>query len=526
MKRPARHLIFWPLLTAFIGGSIWWILHVPRNPQALLRAIPGQAMLVSYHEKLASRWDQIHNHPLVMMMVGATGGDVDEWQALQDDPGFSYFLNLLGKHELALGYVPYLNFGQQGAWVFASWIGGESQRLRWTASSADIPGLESQGTVASWPVWTWTMETDAGAQKLTLALVEGMLVGTTAADPQAMHYVLDAYNGNFPSVARRPNLSKWNERLFTSVYPDRAWYKVQSGWDEPVYWFGACDLAGTNQVRGQIITAAPAPYGSLPADIDLRDLMALWGNKPIATTVFNSALVSEALGADTNMVTANMVMDVLRESGAGAVVAGLFGGPYSGTLKVINVPTLMVALPMRPGLQASTLVNLITDQWNARYRVGLVPVDAELDDRRVWRMEGTAGGLYGALSAGEQIAVTEAGSWIVIASNYDALAAVIRDAATGPSGELAWVQRMNDVAGQGAIGYLGFDLARGAEVIDMSIKAYAGKLAFEDFSGSKKTRRQLNEARAWLDTLARLNRLQIFASRVNDQLMIDVNTSP
>jgi hypothetical protein len=526
MKSLKHRIAFWLLLAVYAGGSFWWLVTVPRNPDQLLRAIPGQAMIVSYHDQLAQRWNSIASHPAVMMLVGATGGDVESWLELQDDPGFLYVLNLAGRDQLALAYVPFLHGDGEGAWVFSSWIGGHSQRLRWSQSFFDIPGLESLGMIGSWPAWTWTMETDTGDQKLTLALVEGMLVGTTARDPQAIHYILEAYDGNFPSIGTRQDLANWNQQLLGSAFPDRGWYKVQNLRREPTYWFGECDLSATNQMRGGVITAAPAPWSTLPESFDLDGLIDFWGDKPIATAAVNSDVLANALSVAPDFVT-RLASDVVAQSGAEASVIGLFGGPYSGRLKVIAVPTLMVALQCAPGVEAEALIGKITDDWNARYRMGLVPVEHFIGANKVWRMEGTAGGLYGTLSSGEQIAVTTAGDWLVISSNFAALDAVIR--AKGPdagSGELAWVDRMNEVAGKNGIGYLGFDLERGAEVMHMSIKAYAGKLAFEDFRGTREQRQRLNEARAWIDTLARLNRLQVFASQVNDQLKIDFQTAP
>lgn len=524
MKRGMRRWLFWTLLAAYAGGSLWWLVSVPPNPEAVLRAIPGQATIVSYHEDLAARWDIIAEHPVVMMLVGATGGDVEEWLDLKEDPGFKYIRDLAGKNQLALGYVPHLNNGES-AWVFASWIGGQSQRLRWQQGLIEIPGLTSLGTIASWPVWSWTIDNGDAGQKLTLALVEGMLVGTTAKDPQAMHYILDAYNGNFPSIFRRRQLNTWNQQLITSKFPDRGWYKMQSGWEEPAFWFVECDLADSNTLRGAVATMAPAEWTPLPASLNLEHLTRFWGDKPIATAAFNPFLFESSFDQAFGDI-GTLIKDVLRESGAKAAIAGLFGEPYTGLFKVIKVPTLMIALPLQPGIKPDTLINKITDAWNADYRLGLVPVQSTVSNHVLWRIEGTAGGFYGLIPASDQIAVTTSGDWLIISSNYAGLEAVVRAQGEGDAGELAWMDQMNDIAESGGIGYLGFDLERGAHVIHTSIKAYAGKLAFEDFSGTREQRQRLNEARAWVDTLARLNRLQIFASQANDQLKININASP
>jgi hypothetical protein len=520
-----RRVLFWVLMVLYGAVSIAWLVIVPHRPAELLRAIPGQATIVSFHDNLAGRWDELAMHPVAMMAVGAAGGDAGEWELLCDDPVFRYIIDLAGQRETVLAYVPYMDGGAAPAWVMASWIGGRSQRLRWSEPFLDLPGLERMGAIGNWPVWKYSWQTDAGEQTITLALVEGMLLATSARDVHSVGMVIDAYNGIFPSIARRPDLQTLNDRLLHSRQPHRAFVRWRSGTYHPSHWFLALDLAGEGGLHATLQTAASELPSTLPAKLDTSGLDALWGNQPVATAIFSADALLQQISEQEHPV-AFLTRDVVMQSGAESIVLGLLSSKYLGKLKVISVPTLMAGLHRSDDLDVESFMRATVDRWNARHRMGLVPVEHNVAGRRVWRLEGTAGGFYGLLAPGEQAAVTAAGDWLLISSNFGALEALIRDQVGAASSPLAWTQEMNDLARGGGLGYLGFDLASGAEVFQISLRAYAGKLAFEDFRGTRELRQKLNEARAWVDMLAQLERLQVFASADKERLTIDIKTGP
>ena len=523
MTSPARRLFFWISLLLYLAGSAWWLVVAPHHPEHLLRAIPGQATLVTYHEGLDARWDSLGEHPLVLIAAGASGLDAEAWRVLRDDPGLRNLIAMLGQRELAIAYVPFLNYHQEGAWVIASWIGGRSQRLRWSQPFLNVPGLQSAGVIGGWPVWQWSWESDLGRQHLTLALVEGMLVATTARDPLAMQMILDAYNGGFPSVASRLDLDEANRHLLTSPLPDRGWFRPPFGRD-PLVWRAELDLSDTNRAAGVLQLEGAAPPGVLPDALELDDMARLWRDAPIGIAAVGLDALLPLLGRHAQWLPVALMRDAVVASGAKSAVLALFGGEHSGRFRGIKVPALMAALRMPEAEDPASLIANLVDRWNATRRLGLLPVMQPINGVPVWRLEGISGGVYGGLAPTEQVAVAAVGSWLVVASNYRTLELLVREPHS-PDAAAPWTSALNEVAGVG-LGHLAFDLVRSTEAFRLAITAYALKLLFEDAGGTRDQRQKLNEAKAWLEVFARLDRLGITLSAAGSDLKIDFRAGP
>ena len=523
-KSPARRLLFWIVFALYAAGSAWWILTVPGNPAQLLRAIPGNAALVSWHDQLAARWPAISSHPVTLSVVGAMQGDQDEWMDLQADPGFKATLDLIGKNELVLAYVPYLGIYNERAWVFAGWIGGQSQRLRWSHRFLDIPGLHRMENIGGWPVWTWNAVTENGSFRITLALVEGMIVGCTARDPMAIETVIESYTGLFPSVANRLDLGDWNKLLLESDYADRFWFKSE-GVSYLDRIFTELDIQDATRMNATVRFFPPSEIPVLPETISLDELGALWGDEALAASAFGSELVVGAIQQAGSSLVTSTIKDIIATSRTDAMAVALFGGDYSGRFKGVKMPTAMVALNRSEGGDIADWIQPLIDRWNARYQWGLVPVPVGVGTTTVWRIEGTSNSLYANLAATEQIALVSAGDWIVISSNFKGLEALLaRRALSGGASPADWVDRLDDAISDAATGYVGVDLVRGNEALRLAITAYSLKLLFEDASGTRDIRQRLNEAKAWLEILARLEQLHIIVSHADPYVKVDLQT--
>jgi hypothetical protein len=526
MKLISRRALFWLILTGYAAGSAWWILSVPYNPEQLLRAIPGHAISVSRHDQLAGRWEEVADHPLVLSLIGMFGGKSEEWIELREDEGFKAIINLIGKDDLMLAYVPYMGMYQERTWIFSSWIGGQSQRLRWSHRFLHIPDLRRMEDIGGWPVWTWYSASEEGTFRVTVALVEGMMIGCTAQDPMAIETVIEAYNGLYPSVAMRTDLKPWNKRLFESDYPDRFWFK-SIDWPNAERFFGQFNLKDATHVDGSLRFPNPFSLPSIPSSASLDDLASLWRNYAVAACAVGSEAVMATTGQATNDVFINMINKIIQVSEADAVALALFGGDFSGRFKGMKVPTLMAALQLSEGRTPSEFIQQLVDEWNARYQWGLVPVAVPSGTSTIWRIEGTSENIYSGMGPAEQISLTQAGEWMVISSNFKGLLSLMESSeVAGPSDIPDWAERMGDAAADGAIGYLGFDLVRGAEMFRLAITAYSLKLLIDDASGSREFRQRLNEAKAWLEILAKLDHLHLYAGTLDDDLKIDFSAGP
>jgi len=529
MNQHIRRLLFWLVIAGYAAGSAWWIWNIPYAPEKLLRAIPGHAVSVSMHENLAGRWHEVAEHPITLSLVGVFGGDAEEWKELRDDPGFDYLLNLLGQRELAMAYIPYPGYQTEPMWVFTSWVGGKSHRLRWSLPFLDLPGLSYVGEIGGWPVWAYRWKNQGAEQQLTFALVEGMVVGCNSMHLAAIENIIASNNGEYPSIASRKDLENRNKGLLESTRKDRFWYKEPAtrGNNAPIGpWLVEFDLVHPARINGSALMPAPVELGDVTAPLVVRDLVRLWKNYPIAACALSAEGVRE-LSISTNNVPMSLVLDLLGNGGGQALAVGMFGGDISGRYKGIKVPTLMGAVQLPEETDITAFIHQSVDRWNAKYRWGLVAVAQGADSSTVYRIEGTTDSFYSGFAPQEQVALTQAGRWLMISSNLKGLETLLTKTRNG-TGEFnaPWADKMGEAATGGAIGYFGMDLVRGAETFRLAISAYSLKLLFEDASGSKETRQMLNEAKAWLDVLSQMDQLHLYGTKEGPYVRIDFDSGP
>lgn len=520
MNPGGRRLAFWLLFVAYLAGTLWWLLHIPHRPVDLLRAIPGQADLVSFHRGLNDRWDVTADHPVTLMIAGALGVEAEDWADLRESPAALRFIDLLGRDELAIARLPGAGFQRDDIWVLASWLGGRSQLFGWFDGLIGLPGLKSQGRIGSWPVWTWSDR--SSSPPVTIALVEGMLIATSARDPQAMEMILNAYDGNFPSFATRADLTPWRQRLVDSSYPDRLWIKMPSR-SSSTHWFAEWRMRSEEKLDGAIVTDAALPIAKLPESFDLAALAEIWRDAPLAAAALGVETLASQLKS-VDHLAANLARDALLGSGAESGALGLFGDDYSGRIAGIRVPTIMIALQRVGGFDPATILPALLDRWNSRHFLGLVPSPERIGGYDVWRIEGVTDGLYSMLGPDEQVALMTNGDWLIIASNFAALEQLIRDSVLpGATATRPWVERMNELAARGGLGYVGMDLERGVDAVKLALSAYSLQLLFvEGDSATREQRQFLAELKAWLDTLAKMYRLHALAANEDGLLNIEV----
>lgn len=528
MSRHLQRFVFWLLIAGYVAGSAWWIWNVPYAPEKLLRAIPGHAVSVSMHDNLAGRWNEIAEHPITLSLVGVFGGDAEEWKELRDDPGFQYLLNLLGRKELSVAYVPYPGYQAEPMFVFASWIGGKSHRLRWTLPFFDLPGLSYVGEIGGWPVWVYRWSDQGSVRQISMALVEGMVIGCNSVNLAAIDNIIASYNGEYPSIASRKDLDHWNQSLLNSSRHDRFWYKEPTSRKNKELngpWLVEFDLANPARVKGSARMPAPDGFGEESEPFAVQDLARLWQSHPIAACALSAEGIRES-GFSTNRVPMSLALDLVNNGNGKALALGLFGGDFSGRYKGIKIPTLMAAVQLPEQTDTVAFIQQTVDRWNARYRWGLVAVAQGTGSSTVYRLEGTTDSVYSGFIPQEQVAMTQAGQWLVISSNLKGLEALVAHMEQSGSDSVPWAEQIDQAVAGGAMGYLGMDLARGAETFRLAISAYSLKLLFEDATGSTRTRQTLNEAKAWLDLLAQMDHLHVYGTKEGPYLTIDFDAGP
>jgi hypothetical protein len=498
----SRRATFGILLAAFAVLSAWWAVETPRAPDVLLRAVPASATMVSVHEGLAGRWAYLSANPLGASLFGAMGFEPEELAAAGSDPAARRWLDLLGSDRVVFAYVPTMGPDGRGAWVFASWLGGRSQRLRWMLQWGRVPGFRRAGVVHGWPVWAFR-GARASDPDLVVALAEGVLVGCLSPRPQDAERVLNCLDGLLPSLAQRPGAAG----LLGAPDPDRGWFDfLPSGspFGRPVRLGFAVSRIETSGIAGRI----DLPEGWLAAD-DRASRAAgsrpekVLGNRALAGISVGVAEARAWLASWTNTVP-GWTAHRLLEGREGDLCLRVYGGAYSGRFRGIKLPTLVAAVEAPDAAAAVRDVAVRLDELNARHRWGLVPRALPAGFREVYAIEGTSTNLYAGLDVVEAVSFTAADGWLLVASNLAGFTNLLADAASGV-GAATPADGSAAGAGDGPAGWI--SLGEGGKALRLAITAWSLKLMMTDPDGSRALRDRLSEVKAWIDTMAPLERV-------------------
>ncbi len=507
MKR--RPLTFWALAAAFALATVWWSLHVPRDPRAPFRAIPANATWVSAHDRLVDRWDAMSENPLLASLAGALGIDETDWEETLASPDTKKFLDLLARDELVLAYVPEMRITGRPAWVFAAWLGGRSQRLRWTLKSVKDPALRSASARNGWRVWVWTPKNMKDGERITFSLVEGMVVGCIATDTLGIEDVLACVDGHYTSIATLPALSVAPSREGA----DRGWVRIpdNGGWAPPARYtldfLPGGGLRGTMTWPGNPVGARPVP----PMN-SLDDFSALLGDRPAAALVMDRGLAQRWIAETFTNRIGREAASLLAGDGPGAAGVALVGGPYSGRFRAVRLPSLLAGFSAENPADFVGEIHRAFDRLNAATPWGLIPQPISIGTQRVFAIESTGQSPYADADVKERVAYLALDRSVVFSSNLEALSRIVREAQSGegPRGT-RFADGLRRMRERHALAYLWVDLDDGAKVLRLAITAWSLKLLVENPRESQAMRQRLNEAKAWIDALAPQRRLQIWA---------------
>lgn len=499
MKR--KQLIFWPLLVAFIAASSVWMISVPRGTALQpSRAIPASATFLGVHRDLNERWDVLAHNPLLLGLVDKLGVNSDEVERINQDPGFHELLRVLGTDDLWLAYVPAMRATGASAWVFSTWLGGESLRLRWLLRSGRMPDIKRAASRNGWLVWVWAPRELKG-QRITFAVVEGMLVGCIAAETHGIDEVLACVDGNAQSLASRADFIP----PLPASAADRGWYRNERG----EYFPYELSLDANGALEGSVQTpwALPPPSGSAQNGLDgWGDMVA---NRAVAAAAFDRALVRNWFSATFTNLVGREVVNLLSDDRDGPVGAALLGGEFGGRFMAVRLPTLLLGIAGSPSNQVKEVSDAL-DRLNALSRWGLVASKGDVSHHSVYAIEATAGGVYSGLAREEILAFAPVADGIVWSSNLAIMERLVKEYPS--AGEIAanpWRSSLQKLASGQARGFLWFDAAEGAKVVRLGVTAWSLKLLLEDPEGTQETRQRMNDFKAWMDALSPLGQVAV-----------------
>jgi hypothetical protein len=510
-----RSWLFWLLLAIALGSAAWWILYTPYRPEHMYKALPAQTAFVSVHRNLAGRWDAVCRNPLTQTLFMALGIKPEELRELSEDPSSRIWLDKLAADEGLVAYVPSLGTPGEPAWVLMTWLGAKSQRLRWNLRWFRIEGLTAHPPHRGWP--SWTIDTGKeGEPQLTFALVEGMGIGVFSTDPRLLNEILDTLDGLQPSLADHPDFPG-REGLWCRDprAPDRGWFNPAALWGGVTSPVGAVTYEWSELqaegLRGCFTGRDPftVEFSRAP-QLKAGGLDILLGDLPQGLTLLSPALVLPFMEAPKRAAWIRLLPEIIRLEKSGVIALGLLGDEYSGRLKGIKLPTIVAGIPIGEEARTSAWLGEAFDRLNARYRWGLVPRDVAAGRGRMTIIEGTSTNFLASLPPSECPAYVIRGGWLLLASNSEGLERLVTrydSIRTNPPSATAW---MKDLSAQPAPAYLWLDLARAGKTLRMALSTYSLKLLLEDPRGTQDARQQLNEVKAWVDSLVPLSTAQFW----------------
>ena len=505
-----RSPFFWLLVLACAALAVWWILAVPYTPRHMYRAIPAHSTFVSAHYNLAARWDSFSKNPLTQSLFSSLGIKPAELEDFGKDPESAYWLKRLASRDIVLAHVPVLGEHGRPVWVFASWLGGDSQRLRWSLLLGRVPGFTRMEPYRGRFCWLVKDASIRSDELLTISFVEGMLVGCLSGDPSAIHDLLDTYDGLLPALADKADFPSTGPWCADPQAPDRGWVNLaglnpQMSFDPMALSYEFTSLTPRG-VAGQACGEDPFQFAqTATAKAKTSGLEDVLGDFPLAIGIIHSEMVLPMIEGPGNPAWLRIFGEIIREQDAESIMVAVLGDEFSARIKGIKVPAVIAGIPVDDSTNTLAWMKQTLDRLNAKYRWGLIPREVYANGSTVFAVENTASNFYSTLTLEEKPAYAICGEWLLISSNMRSLSALLAHVKQMQNGSQRdppkWKEELDSMP---APCFARIDLARGGKTIRLAITTYALKLLLEDATGSLGVRQRLNEAKAWIDSLSPL----------------------
>ena len=535
MNANHRRPFFWVLLALYIGWAVAAMLYFPFDRQKLYRAIPAHATFISEHVRLAERWPSLSADPMIRGLVRCLGVEGQKADGMLADPEFGRTIARVARRHTIVAYVPSTEVSAPPAWVFASWLGSRSIVLRAQLAAGAAKGYRRIELNGGKQAWMFRPKRGSG-WILSLAVVEGMLLGCYSPDPRSVQSLVDRVE----CVADpSPELRRWLE---TSAAVDQtdggarsaptpfdaAWDRGWIQWRhreadryEPRWLRFALDPQGTGATTGwlggnlglsfaeasppdardgQMITASVANRTNA-----LDELVALLGDAAGGVAVMpfaglESCLQAACEGGIRQSVAALLRTNVDRQAPAFICVCAT---NYGGRLMGLRVPTVLAGVRVEDPGKAQEMIASALDVLNARYAWGLIPAKAG-DEDPVILLDAVNEGAYQRLGPRERPAFAVAGRWLIFSSNVEALTRILGDRRIRKESGARWLP---PAARSGRRAFLWVDLAAAHEALIKSLAVHDLLMYGQDESRRRGVWSNLDMLATWIEKVRPLNAL-------------------
>jgi len=522
MLRGPRRPLFWLLLVAGVALFAWWLLYVPFMPQRLMSGIPAEATVVSRHQNVPDRWTTYVRNPFVLSLLGASGADSEQVRRLADSRELDLLIRELAPREVVWGYLPPDTFRSDPVWVFASWLGGKSQLMRWLLTMDAIPQMQAHTLPSGRTFWRLTTDLVGPPFHVWIVLEEGMLLGCVASRPDRIRLVLDAFEGRRESMAS----VRESEAARKCVNPgshDHGWVNLPAMVPDSPWTLGVLGYELTRVDEEALAGRFCVPEALLEPvavgeRLDAPKLAHILGDTPLAFGATDT-VAAGALLAALHPASFRAAVELFREQPVGAVVAAVLGDDLRGRYLGIRVPTLLVGIQVgEPTGSALRNVARVLDKLNARYRWGLIPRRVPVGRQMVYAVESATSDRLFNLELSDKPGYAVCGPWLFVASNVEALKKIVAayfqpDAGTGPH-RTEWSTAL--VESEAPV-YAWLDLARTASTLRTAIRLYSFKLLVTEPQASSTLRQQLAVVTTSLEALEPLRTGQLWMNAEGGQ---------
>lgn len=425
-----RHLVIGLLAVVFALGTLVWIFTFPFHPSRVLRVVPPEAAVVSWHLKPTECVAALlRSAPAAVLLAAGEVSSADALAAV-GDPGVQALLERLAGIGVALAFSPAHGAERAPALFLGSWVGGLTTHLArggWLDKSFEGFTVYHVGRDR---VWSGSFpELPAGMQKVSFAVYEGVLAGCASSDPFAVFPVLQALKRHGPLTPLAAPLAAFTGGIghFRASQADDA--------GNTALWAGAFDAQADGRLTGRVVleaTQGRPPWFAGLADAQspsgLRALCPLPADLPAAIVALP---LVHGLSAGEVVLTPGcrekILLDVLagmamRDGGACAWVSG---GDYSGRLMGLKVPSAGFAMQVNAEMRVDTAATRLADSLNSLYGTGLIAVSDRMHTGiRILQPVKDKGGLA-FLGADERPALALIDGWLIGMSNVALLRRVV-----------------------------------------------------------------------------------------------------
>ncbi len=464
----------------------------------------------------------MYANPLILSLFISAGVKPSAVQTWAENPEVRPWFNRLAGRDAVVAYLPPRVSHGDATWAVASWLGGGSQRLRWQLAwrrSEEFVACAPYHGHAYWRVVSDDMDPNL---VLTVALVEGMLIGCLSDREEAMIELLDALDGLRPSMAARMKQAVFTPAHMPDGVFDAIWIETEDVVGRrrsPRYPVGAefREISRTALVCRAYFADVFAPK-SLDAGC-LDDMARVLGDAPVWAAGFPLSWVADD-SASARSAWQGTLRRLAQAQEAESVVVALLDRKYAGRIAGMRVPAVIAALPLKHPERAEEQIRAAMDEWNARSKWGLIPYPwAQVNGTSIVVIEGTGQNMYAFLDPEEKPAYAIIGSWLYAAVQAGGLKQVLEQEGEA-GGDACWSRAVARTAPF----WLWGDFRLGNDVLRLALSAYAFRLVLEDAGGTQQKRQRLNEWKAWLDAFEPLEQCAIRAEPWNGNgLALDIN---